>query len=238
MPHAAATASGVNGAASARDLVDAVRRGRRPCRGRRGRRRRARARARTRSSASVAGRMARCSSASSAVFVRRGIDDDEPAAARRAARAADPGMSGAVMSEPFDANGFAPSIEQVVGAVDVGHRDRERAAEHQTGRHLLRHLVDGARRVHVLRARRLQQHAVVDETREVVRVRIAEVHRERVGAVLLADRRESRVDRRERLVPRHLVERRRRAGSAAGGCGPDRPRAASAPCPSGTGSRG
>ena len=99
----------------------------------------------------------------------------------------------------------------------------ERAAEHQPGRHLLRHLVDRARGVDVLRARRLQQHPVVDEPGEVVRVRVAEVHRERVGAVLLADRREARVDRRERLVPRHFAERvavahaaavRTRSGSA------------------------
>ncbi len=97
--------------------------------------------------------------------------------------------------------------QEIVGAVDVGDRDRERAAEHQPGRHLLRHLVDRARGVDVLRARGLQQHAVVREAGKVVRARVAEIDRQRVGTVPLTDRGESRVDRLERLVPRDLVER-------------------------------
>ena len=60
-------------------------------------------------------------------------------------------------------------------------------AEHEAGRHLLRHLVDGARAVDVPAAQRLQQHAVVEHRTEVVRVRVAEVHRDRVVAVRGAD---------------------------------------------------
>ena len=40
-----------------------------------------------------------------------------------------------------------------------------------------------------------------------MRARVAEIQRQRVGAVLLADRCEPGVDRLERLVPRHFVER-------------------------------
>ena len=61
--------------------------------------------------ASVPGRMKRCSSASSAVFERRGIDDDELAAAGPQ-RPQPPGKSGAVIRLPFDANGFAPRMSR------------------------------------------------------------------------------------------------------------------------------
>ena len=70
-----------------------------------------------------------------------------------------PGQSGAVARLPFDAYGLAPSIEQVVGAVDVGDRDGERRAEHQPGGDLLGPLVDGAGREHVGGAERPDQRA-------------------------------------------------------------------------------
>ena len=69
------------------------------------------------------GRIATCSSAASAVFVRRGsTTTNRPPLARNALSR--PGQSGAVARLPLDSNGLAPSIEQVVGAVDVGHGHR------------------------------------------------------------------------------------------------------------------
>ena len=90
------------------------------------------------------------------------------------------------------------------------------------GRHLLRHLVDGARAVDVAAAERLQEHAVVEHGPEVVRVRIAEVRRDRVVAVRGADLTEPAVDLRERFVPRDLVPRLAARGSSACARGPDR----------------
>ncbi len=62
---------------------------------------------------------------------------------------------------------------QVVGVVDVRHRDRRPVAEHVARREVLRHLVDRRSRIDVLRAERSQEHLEVDHRREVVRVGIA-----------------------------------------------------------------
>ena len=85
------------------------------------------------------------------------VDDDELPAARRAAPRAGPGSrarsEAAVRRERVRAE-----HQQVVGAVEVGDGIDERGAEHQPGRHLLRHLVDRARRVNTfVRAERLQR---------------------------------------------------------------------------------
>jgi hypothetical protein len=95
---------------------------------------------------------------------------------------------------------------QVVAAVDVGHGHRQRRAEHQAGRNLLRHLVDRARAVDVARPRGLQHHPAVDQWAEVVRRRIAEIHRDRVVAVRGAHFTESAIDLGKRFVPADFDE--------------------------------
>ena len=102
--------------------------------------------------ASVPGRMNRCSSASSAVFERRGsTTTSRPAAGPdRAEPAGDVGHGheAAVRRERVRAED-----QEVVGAVEVRDRHGQRATEHEAGAHLLRHLVDGARAEDVRRSR-------------------------------------------------------------------------------------
>ena len=45
-------------------------------------------------------------------------------------------------------------IDEVVGAVEVGHRERDGAAEHQAERDVLGHLVQRARGEHLMGAER------------------------------------------------------------------------------------
>ena len=65
-----------------------------------------------------------CSSASSAVRVRRGSTTTTLPPRSRMPRSR-PRMSGAVSRLPFETSGLAPEHQQVVAAVDVGHRDGE-----------------------------------------------------------------------------------------------------------------
>jgi hypothetical protein len=95
--------------------------------------------------------------------------------------------------------------EQVVGAVDVRDRDAERRAEHEPGRDLLRHLVDGARGVDVPRAERAEERARIEHELEVVGGGIAHVDGDGVAPVVLQDARDVPVDLGERVVPCHLV---------------------------------
>ncbi len=138
--------------ASRRDVVEPVDVVGRRRRGRRGPRRTSTCTSAKRKSASVAGRIGRCSSASSAVFVRRGSTTTSLPPRARSARSR-PGHVGRGHQRPVRRERVRAEHQEVVGAVDVGDRDRERAAEHQAGRHLLRHLVDRARGVDVRRAR-------------------------------------------------------------------------------------
>ena len=94
--------------------------------------------------------------------------------------------------------------DEVVAAVHVGDRDRQHRSEHQPRRHLLRHLVDGRRRVEVLRPEHAQPRGPVDQRGQVVGVRVAEVDGHRVLPVLGDQRREPAVDLLERLVPARL----------------------------------
>ena len=125
MPHAGATASGVKSALQRAHL----RRCPSTCAAigpaRRGPRRTARATIANSSSASVPGRMKWCSSASSAVSVRRGsIDDDAPAALADAAQP--PAHVGRGHQAAVGRERVGAEHEQVVGAVDVGHGNAER----------------------------------------------------------------------------------------------------------------
>ena len=164
------------------------------------------------------GRMKWCSSACSAVRLRRGsITTTLPPRSRIAAQApahVGRGQQAAVRRERVGAQ-----HQQVVGAVDVRDRDAERRAEHQAGGHVLGHLVDGGRGEDVARAERLHERAPVEQRVEVVGVRVAEVDGDRVAPVLVQQRRQAAVDLGEGLVPRDLLEAGRRCARAACGSG-------------------
>ncbi len=234
IPVAGATASGVNGCASASTSATPS----------------ARPSGRTRSSAkstwtsaksssaSVPGRIGWCSSASSAVRERRGSTTTSLPPRARSARSR-PRMSGAVSSEPLEASGLAPSISRCIVRSTSGIGTVSAGAEHQRGGDLLGPLVDRARRVDALAAQRLEQHAAVEQRGEPVRGRVADVDGDRVAAVGLEQRREPLGDHAQRLVPARgpqLAVGAAHAAACAAGPGPRGGPAA--PRPSGTGSRG
>ena len=135
------------------------------------------------SAASVPGRGAMCRSASSAVRVRAGsMTTSRPPRLRSALSL--PPKSAAVARLPLDTSGLAPMIDEVVGAVEVGHRERDRVAEHQAQRHVFGHLVEGARGEHLAGAEAADDQRRVQRAGDGVRVRIAEVHADRRAAVL------------------------------------------------------
>ena len=173
------------------------------------------------SSASVPGRMKWCSSASSAVRVRRGSTTTTLPPRSRIARRR-PRMFGAVSRLPFETSGFAPSSSRWSQRSTSGIGTDSIVPNMWPGGHLLRHLVDGRRRVEVLRAEHAQPRGAVRDRGQVVRVRVAEVDGDRVLAVLGEDRREPPVDLLERLVPAWPRRARRRGARAAssGGRGP------------------
>ena len=106
------------------------------------------------------------------------VDDHERAAAlHEALEAAGPvgrGGQRAVGGERVGAE-----HEEVVGAVDVGHRHVQAAAEHERRRDLLRTLVDRRRREEVGGAEGPEQRPVVEQAGQVVGVGVADVHRAR-----------------------------------------------------------
>ena len=97
--------------------------------------------------------------------------------------------------------------EQVVGPVEVRHGRAEHGAEHEPDSDLLRHLVDGARREHVLRAERADEDRPVEAQREAVDARVAEVDRDGVAPALADDGAEPPLDLGEGLVPGGGLER-------------------------------
>ncbi len=165
------------------------------------------------SSASVPGRMKWCSEASRAVRLRRGSIDDHLAAAL-ADRANPAAHVGRGQQRPVRDQRVGAEDQQVVGAVDVGHRHREPGAEHQPGRDLLRHLVDGGGRVDVLRPERLQEGGAVDHRPEAVGGRVADVDGDGVAPALGEHPRKALVDGGERLLPARLDAARRRGARA------------------------
>ncbi len=120
-----------------------------------------------------------------------GVDHDDLAAARldRLHPAGEVGR-GAERAVGFPRVGT--EHDQVVGAVEVGHGDQQRAAEEQPARHVLGHLVDGAGREHVGRAERLGDGAVVEDAGQRVGGRVAEVQRHRRPSVRVDDRSQPR----------------------------------------------
>ena len=106
-----------------------------------------------------------CSSASSAVRVRRGSTTTTLPPRSRIARSR-PRMSGAVIRLPFDASGFAPRISRWSVRSMSGTGTDSAVPNIRPDGDLLRHLVDGARgREHVPRAERAEQHPRVERQR-------------------------------------------------------------------------
>ena len=148
---------------------------------------------------SLPGRIGTCWSAARAVRLRRGSTTTNwpPRACSAFSR------PGSVRDGPQAAVGrvrVGAEDQQEVGAIDVGHGDRERAAEQVAARHVLGHLVQRGRGEDVLRAERLAQRPGVQVAGERVDVRVAEVHGDRVAAVLVDD--PGQAGRRRRRTPR------------------------------------
>ena len=131
------------------------------------------------------------------------IDDGEPAAAlaQRPQLAGEVGGGG---QTPVGHKGIRADDHQVVGVVEVGHRERDRAAEHVAERDVLGHLVQRAGAEHLMGAERADDQRRVQAARDGVGVRVAEVDPDRRAAVLTDDRAEAFRDDGERLVPRRL----------------------------------
>ncbi len=104
-------------------------------------------------------------------------------------------------------HGVAADHEQMVGAVEVGHREHQRRPEQQVGEQVLRLLVDARRAVAPSRAERVDEHRDERHRCPAVGDRVAEVERDRVAAVAVADRGEPVGDEVERLVPADLLPR-------------------------------
>ena len=91
--------------------------------------------------------------------------------------------------------------------MDVGRRDLPHVAVHEDARHVLRPLVDGARRVDVRHARLADEQRHVATEREAVADRVADERGDRVDAVPLEHAVEQLLAARERLVPGDLAPR-------------------------------
>ena len=129
-----------------------------------------------------------------------GIDDDDPPA---------PGLDGLDPARevgrraqaPVGLPGVGPEHQQVVGAVEVGHRHGPGVAEEEAGGHVLGHLVDGAGRAQVAGAHRLDERPQVEGAAHVVDRRVAEVQGHGVAAVGVPDPAQAHLDGGEGLVP-------------------------------------
>ena len=240
MPHTGATRSGREVGRELARPRRGRRRAARPCRGRRAPRRTARARARTGRARRCRAGSARCSSASSAVLVRRGSTTTNlPARAAQRAEAA--GQVGRGHQRAVRLEGVGAEHQEVVGAVDVGHRNRRARVPNIRPADTCFGIWSTVLAENTLRrARGLEHDPVVDERGEVVRARDCRgtPRAQSLPCCARTAPRPASIDG-ERLVPGRLAELARRAPArAAGAHGRGRPRGASAPCPSGTGSRG
>ena len=130
-------------------------------------------------------------------------DDDLPAAGLDGLEA--PGEVGRGAEAAVRRVGVGAEDQQVVGAIEVGHRDEQRVAVEVAARHVLGHLVDGGGREHVGGAERLDEGAVEERGAEGVHARVAQVDRHGVAAVALDDPPEPGLDRGEGLVPGDLL---------------------------------
>jgi hypothetical protein len=134
-----------------------------------------------------------------------GIDHDQLAAAR--ADRLQPGLHvGRRHQAAVGHHRVGAQDHQAIGAVEIRHRDRQAAAEHRRGAHHLGELIGRAGAVALPGADGADQRRAVGHEVEAVGRRVAEVERDRVGAVGRLDRRQARDRHREGLVPRRRVE--------------------------------
>ena len=176
----------------------------------------------SRKAASPPGRMATCSSASFAVSVRRG-STTTTLPPRSRTRAQTPAHVGRGHDAAVRDHRVAAQAEEVVGAIDVGDRNRDRRAVQLVRRHDARVGVLRAGAEAVARAERLRERAQHQQRAVVVAGRVAPVEADRVAAVPRADLAEAAGDEIERVVPGDLLEARPpRCGAPAGAAGPDR----------------
>ena len=134
------------------------------------------ARARTGTGRRCPGRMKTCSSATSAVCVRRGSTTTSRPPRARSASSRPGSRARCTASRSTRTGSRRASAGSRCGRRSGIGIDSARA-EHQPRRHLLRHLVDRARGEHVRAAERLREHPPVHEAGEVVRGRVADVQR-------------------------------------------------------------
>jgi hypothetical protein len=97
--------------------------------------------------------------------------------------------------------------DEIVGAVEVGDRERPHPAEQERRRHVLRPLVDCARRVEPLDARHRCERGDIARQREVVRGGIADVGGQGGLPMPLEHAAQQALHFCERLVPAHFAER-------------------------------
>ncbi len=100
--------------------------------------------------------------------------------------------------------GIRADDHQVVGAVEVGHRECDRAAEHMAQRNVFGHLVQGAGGERLTGAEPADDQRRVQAACDGVRVGVAKVHADGRPAVLADDLAQPVRDDGEGLIPRRL----------------------------------
>ena len=186
------------------------------------------------SAASVPGRIATCSSASRAVSERRGSTTTSLPPRWRSLRSR-PRMSGAVIARAVRDDRIRADAEEVVAAIDVGHRHRERRPVEVIRRGEARAHVLRSRSVDVARAERLVETRAHQQRAVVVDDGIAPVDRDGVRAVALLHAAKAVGRFVERFVPRDRREDcRARCGATACARDPGRRAPRGSRCPSGT----
>ncbi len=134
-----------------------------------------------------------------------GIDHDQPASTGPH-RLDTPGEVGCRTHAAVRRIRVRAEDHQVVGAVEIGHRDRHRRPEHVARGDVPRHLVDRRRAEAVLRPEPGQQHPRERHRRQAVSRRIAHIGSQRPTSVVGDHRTEPLLDQCPRLVPgcRHV----------------------------------
>ena len=135
-----------------------------------------------------------------------GVDDHQRSTtlAQAAQFAAEVGRSG---QAAIGDQRIRPDDHQIVGSIEIGHRECDGAAEHQAHRHVFGHLVERARRVDVTGAEPADDQRRVQRARDGVGVRVAEEYAHRRAAVVAYYLAQAGRHGGERLVPGCFGER-------------------------------
>ena len=167
-----------------------------------------------RKKASPPGLMKTCSSAISAVSLRRGSTTTiRPPRSRIRRRR--PGRVRGRHQAAVRSQRVGAQHQQILRAVEIRNRNREHAAEDRRAGEHLGELIDARRRKASLAAQRAQQRRKVERGAEIVGVGVADVGRQRLGAMRVAHPAQALGRERERLLPADLLP--------AGGGPADRP---------------